>query len=110
MKGAHIRRKIKQKHGFVAKSMDKLNRDGIIADPQYNNPTVQDIKEKLGNYDFGSAPADDGIRRKKRAPITLENEMTSDYPGHLFYYLWFEFESSDGHNYVNYDEYLLNKD
>jgi hypothetical protein len=53
--------------------MSKLNNIGTVADPQYNNPTVQDIKEKLGGFDYDPAPSDDGVKRKKRAAITLEN-------------------------------------
>jgi hypothetical protein len=43
---------------------------------EYNNPRVQEIKEKLGPFKYETQTggnASDGVRRKKKALITLEN-------------------------------------
>ena len=34
---------------------------------------MQEIKEKLGPFNYEPGPSDDGVKRKKRALITLEN-------------------------------------
>lgn len=43
-------------------------------EPNYHNPKVQEIKERLGPFKYGNSTQDnDGVQRKKRALITLEN-------------------------------------
>ena len=42
-------------------------------EPNYSNPTVMEIKKQLGAFNYEPKPSDDGIVRKKRALITLEN-------------------------------------
>mmetsp|Transcript_22718 Transcript_22718/g.21896 ORF Transcript_22718/g.21896 Transcript_22718/m.21896 type:complete len:119 (+) Transcript_22718:281-637(+) len=39
----------------------------------YSNPKVQAIKEELGEFEYDTTPMNDGVRRKKRQLITLEN-------------------------------------
>ena len=34
---------------------------------------MQEIKERLGSFNYEPIPSDDGVRRKKRQLITLEN-------------------------------------
>jgi len=47
---------------------------GSAVEPNYSNPRVLEIKEKLGAFDYDTAaPKNDGVVRKKRALITLEN-------------------------------------
>ena len=42
-------------------------------DMNYSNPTVIKIKEELGEFKYEPLPKDDGVKRKKRQLITLEN-------------------------------------
>jgi hypothetical protein len=53
--------------------MGSLGRYGVVADPNYQNPKVLEIKDRLGPFNYEPSPADDGVKRKKRALITLEN-------------------------------------
>lgn len=39
----------------------------------YSNPKVQEIKERLGSFKYEPAPKEDGVNRRQRALITLEN-------------------------------------
>lgn len=39
----------------------------------YQNAKVIQIKENLGEFKYEPTPADDGVKRKKRQLITLEN-------------------------------------
>ena len=58
-------------HGFKASPGLLSGRDNI--DPNYQNPTVLEIKKQLGQFNYEPAPSEDGVKRKKRALITLEN-------------------------------------
>ena len=53
--------------------MGSLGRYGVVDDPNYQNPKVLEIKDRLGSFNYEPSPADDGVKRKKRALITLEN-------------------------------------
>ena len=39
----------------------------------YSNPKVLSIKEELGEFNYDPAPSEDGVKRKRRQLITLEN-------------------------------------
>jgi len=41
--------------------------------PNYDNPLVQGIKQKLGPFNFEPAPSRDNVKRVKKPLITLEN-------------------------------------
>jgi hypothetical protein len=49
------------------------SRYGVITNPNYSNPKVLEIKDRLGAFNYEPTPKDDGVKRKKRALITLEN-------------------------------------
>jgi len=67
------RRKIKDRYGFQCKTMASHTKFGSHVEPNYANQRVQEIKVKLGGFNYNPAPVDDGVLRKKRALITLEN-------------------------------------
>ena len=66
------RKRVAQKHGFQAKTMIGLGGYGNVQ-PNYDNHKVQEIKERLGPFKYDPAPANDGVKRVKKAQITLEN-------------------------------------
>ena len=70
IRGNITRRKIKSKHGFVAKTMKSIKNYG---DPNYQNSRVLEIKDQLGDFNYEPKPSEDGVKRKKKALITLEN-------------------------------------
>ena len=39
----------------------------------YSNPKVQEIKARLGSFNYNPVPKDDGIKKEKRPLVTLEN-------------------------------------
>jgi len=53
--------------------MGSLTRNGLLTEPNYQNPKVQEIKERLGAFNYNPAPKSDGVLRKRRALATLEN-------------------------------------
>ena len=68
-RGHLARKKVRQRFGFQTKFASFTHQ----GDPNYQNPRVQEIKEKLGPFNYDPSPSDDGVKRKKRALITLEN-------------------------------------
>jgi hypothetical protein len=48
-RGYIARKRVKQRHGFVASTMGQLNRMGA-SEFNYSNPRVQAIKERLGKF------------------------------------------------------------
>ena len=52
MRGAFIRRNIKQKHGFQAKTFASHNVHGPFGTEHYDNRRVQEIKETLGDFQY----------------------------------------------------------
>ena len=77
-RGSLARKKTEQRFGFRIRTMG--GHYGNIVEPNYQNPKVQEIKERLGPFKYGSAQDNDGVRRKHRALITLENGAR--YEGH----------------------------
>ena len=73
MRGHLTRRKIKERYGFQCKTMASHTKFGTADEPNYANPKVQFIKEKLGPFNYNPAPSEDGVKRKTRPLITLEN-------------------------------------
>lgn len=61
---------MKQIHGFTAKTMGGIYETYEL---NYSNPKVLAIKEKLGGFNYSPSPEDDGVKRKKRELITLDN-------------------------------------
>lgn len=70
IRGHLARKRIKQRYGFQAKTMGSL---GYITNPNYQNPKVHEIKQRLGGFNYQPAPREDGVRRSQRELITLEN-------------------------------------
>ncbi len=69
-RGKIARTRVQKIHGFTA-SPGLLTKNTV--DPNYDNQTVMEIKKHLGSFNYEPAPSDDGVARKKRALITLEN-------------------------------------
>ena len=72
-----MRRKIKQRFGFEARTMASHNNRAFAAngEPNYNNPRVLEIKEQLGPFEYPNQghESNDGQIRKRRPLATLEN-------------------------------------
>ena len=61
-------------HGFTSKTMGGMTPfDGAISEINYSNPRVLAIKDQLGEFRYEPTPQDDGVKRKKKQLITLEN-------------------------------------
>jgi hypothetical protein len=70
-RGALARRRVAQRYGFRPKTMGGM---GTYRGPdEYNNPKVQEIKARLGPFRYEGPTSNDGVKRKKKALITLEN-------------------------------------
>lgn len=72
VRGSIARRRIKQRYGFETKTMG-IN-FGLAQEPNYENETVQNIREQLGDYDFEEyKPSQDGVQKTFRDIVTMEN-------------------------------------
>ena len=61
-RGALARRKYRQRGGFLKKTINEdFGMSGSI--PNYQNPKVQEIKERLGPFKYEPKPRSDGVRR-----------------------------------------------
>ena len=53
-RGALSRKRVEQKYGFRVKTMGGMYAGGTV-EPNYHNPKVQEIKERLGPFKYGTA-------------------------------------------------------
>ena len=68
-RGVLTRRKIKQRYGFVAKTMAGMGLyTGVI---NYDNERVQEIRANLGPFVYPEVTTSDGVKRNKKPQITL---------------------------------------
>lgn len=74
-RGVLTRRRVKQRHGFQAKTMAGLGYGNFEGQPNYQNQRVQEIRQNLGpfNYQSGATTEKDGVYRKKQPQKTLSN-------------------------------------
>ena len=69
-RGGLARRKVRQRYGLVTKALG--GGYGMVAEPNYHNPKVQEIKERLGEFEYGSG-VNDGVKRVRKGMMVLEN-------------------------------------
>ncbi len=70
-RGMLTRRRIKQRYGFVAKTMAGMGLyTGVI---NYDNERVQEIRANLGPFVYPEVTTSDGVKRNKKPQITLQN-------------------------------------
>jgi hypothetical protein len=70
-RGSISRRKVKQRYGFQTSL-------GLFGGPEmeanYDNQTVQNIKEQLGTYNYDdNKPSSDGVKREQKEMFVMEN-------------------------------------
>lgn len=71
VRGALARRKVKNVYGFETKTMGGTDKNDMV--PNYDNPLVQNIKKRLGQFNYEPAPKKDQTRRIFRGMSILEN-------------------------------------
>lgn len=72
IRGAIARKRVKQVHGFEAQTFRQMQWSYGMQ-PNYENPLVQSIKQKLGPFNYEPAPKKDTVKRVYRDLQTLEN-------------------------------------
>lgn len=73
-RGVLTRRRVKQRHGFQAKTMGGIGFGHFDGQPNYQNQRVQEIRSNLGPFQYPTTttPAD-GVKRKKQPQKKLDN-------------------------------------
>ena len=72
VRGSIARRKVRQRYGFECKTIGF--EFGQAAEPNYDNETVANIRDQLGDYDFDEyKPSPDGVQKVFKDLVTMEN-------------------------------------
>lgn len=72
-RGVLTRRRVRQRHGFQAKTMGGLAFAQFDGQANYQNQRVQEIRQSLGPFQYPNTTEKDGVQRKKLPQKTLEN-------------------------------------